>query len=207
KLAFERAAAPASVALNTEGTPPLTSLDWAHWGGVGTTLPASPLVPIAKASATEISNATQEGTGTISLATATTLPVITANSWLGGDTTPSATGIKTGIANTGGAVGRGFSFTVPAASANMKTLKLYVGAANTSTTSAQPVKLELFWGASTIPAVVDVLPAFANATNNYVYTINLRHVTAGTTLKVKWSTNTTTTTHRAVLQSAVLLQN
>jgi len=133
--------------------------------------------------------------------------VATGFSWTGGDTTATGSAVKTGIANTGGATGRGFSFTVPADASTQRTLKLYVGVTNSSTTAAAPVQLDLYWGSSTIPVVEDVVPSLTNTTVNYVYTINLRHVTAGTTLKVKWSTNTTSTSHKAILQSAVLLQN
>ncbi|MBI4896842.1 MAG: hypothetical protein HY827_00555 [Actinobacteria bacterium] len=205
KVGVTRSAAPASANLTTDGSP-ATSLDWAHWGGAVVPTTAS-LTPIGKSGATAISNATNEGTGTLSQATGTTNPVATAYSWTNGDTTPSASNVLTGISNTGGATGRGFSFTVPADSATMRTLKLYVGATNSSTTAAQPVKLELFWGTSTIPFYTDVVPSQTNSTINYLYTINLRHAAAGTTLKAKWSTNTTSTSHKATLQSAVLVQN
>lgn len=206
KVTFERAAAPASVNLTTEATTGATALDWAHWGGAVAPGTVS-TTPIAKVGGTYISNATNEGSGTLSQATSTTFPVTTAYSWSDGEPSPvSATNVFTGIANTNSSTRKGFSFTVPASSTNNRVLKLYVGAANTSTTSASPVRLELLWGTSSIPFLTDTLPSFANSTQNYVYTINLGHRTNNTSLKVRWISNTTSSSHRAILQSAVLVQ-
>lgn len=114
-----------------------------------------------------------------------------------------------GITNssTSGAVGRGFSFTAPSAASNSRTLRVYVGVTNTSSTPASPAKLELFWGSNTVPALVDVVPTMAATTINYVYDIQLTHPVAGTNLKLKWSTNTTSASHKVTLQSAVLMQD
>jgi hypothetical protein len=197
RVGASRDPAPASADLSTD------SLDWTHWGGA--TVPTTPsLTPVGKSGQTLVSNATQESGGTLSQATSSANPVSTGFSWTGGDTIASGSNVRTGISNTGGSLGRGFSFTVPAASTASRTLKLYVSATNSSTTAAQPGKLELFWGTSAVPELVDVPPSFASGTVNYIYTIPFRHPTAGTTLKVKWSTNSNSTSHKVTLQSAAL---
>lgn len=188
RLAAIKSTAPAAADLSALG-----SLDWAHWG----TTSAS-LTQAGKSGATEIqAPAIKVGSGTVTQATATTNPVTTSFGWANGDSPTSHAGTQTGI-STGGATARGFSFTVPAASANKKTLKLYVGVTNTTG------KLDLFWGSNAIPVLTDTSVSNASGTTNAVYTIDLRHITAGTTLKVQLTQGTSASTGRVILQSAAL---
>lgn len=188
KLAAVKSTAPASADLTATGT-----LDWAHWGTSGTSLTQT-----GKASATEIQTpAVKVGLGSVTQATAAVNPVTTSFSWTNGDSPVSNAGTQTGI-STGAASGRGFSFTVPAASANRKTLKLFVGVTNTTG------KLDLFWGSNTIPVLTDASVSNSSGTTNAVYSIDLRHATAGTTLKVQFTQNTSSSSGRVTLQSAAL---
>lgn len=196
EVAAFRDSAPATADL----TAGVDVLDWEHWGGA--TAPSTSLTPIGKSGATLLSGASQENGGALSQASASSNPVVTGYTWTDGDSVASAASIHTGLANTGGATGRGFSITAPAA-ASARTLRLYVGATNTSSSSGQPGELDLYWNGSAVPVVSDVPPSFSAATNNYVYTITLRNAAAGT-LKAKWATASSSSSHKVTLQSAVL---
>jgi hypothetical protein len=209
KVGASRAAAPEQVNLTTDVMPGKTMIDWAHWGGAGQSLPAAPLVPIAKSGGTAISNATQEGGGTMAVNPDRGTDAWPLWSWDDGDTTAAVGGIRSALTNSTGAIDRGFSFTVPASATAgaMRTLKLYVGAWVGSTTATVPAKLELFTGTNPVPIYTDIVPAHAFGNRYYLYTINFRTPAANTLMKVKWSTYSANVGPYVDLRSATLLNN
>lgn len=174
----------ASVNLATTGT-----TDWAHWGTSSASLTAD-----RKSGVNLISNPVQLN-GTLARNTSG----VPSYSWTGGAPTASSSGTTTAI-NVGGGVGRGFQFTVPALHTQQRELKLYVGVTNTSGN----LGLNLNDGTA---SVTDTTVSQTSGTRNVVFTIRFRANSAGKTLTVTWTQNTTATSGRVSLQSATLTTN
>lgn len=190
-LSQTNAAPPTPVALSTEGT-----VDWAHWG----TSTAS-LTPVHKSGVTQqISNATTLGGGTVTRTT-TGVP---SYSWTGGTPTASSAGTTTAIRN-GAALNRGFRITVPANNTNLRTLKLYVGAMNTT----GKLTASLSDGSATTITDTTVTSSSTTTPTNRVFTIPFRSAAASATLTVEWVQNTSSTasTSSVWLHSATLVSN
>ncbi|HMU32784.1 MAG TPA: peptidoglycan DD-metalloendopeptidase family protein [Pyrinomonadaceae bacterium] len=183
-LSASSAVSPANVNLSAEGT-----ADWAHWG-------------ISNASSfnhkngvtQQISNFTRIGGG----ATQRYSNNPTFFSWTGGTPTASAANTSTGVYATG--QNNGFQMTVPA-DTTARTLKLYVGL------WAAGGRLEASLSDGSAPTYVDTSISNSGGTSNGVYTLNYQAGSAGQTLTVKWTANTTFSQWGNVTLQAATLAN
>ncbi len=167
--------------LSAEGT-----ADWAHWGLSGTSFNhKSGVTP-------QISNYTAIGNGNIQQFTGNP----TLYNWTGGTPTASATDVHTGLWVTG--LNNGYQVTVPA-DTTARTLKMYVGLWRAGG------RFEASLSDSSAPIYIDTSVVNSSATSNRVYTLNYQAASAGQTLTIKWTINTTYHTHSNVtLQAATL---
>lgn len=163
--------------------------DFAHWGTSTASLTAD-----RKSGVNLISDPVQIG-GTLARVT-TGVP---SYSWTGGAPTASSSGTRTAI-NVGGAIGRGFQFTVPALHTQQRELKLYVGVTNTSGNLGLGIN-------DGTASVTDTTVSQSSGTRNVVFTIRFRANSAGKNLTVTWTQNTSASSGRVSLQSARLLTN
>lgn len=182
---------PGTVNLSTEGT-----TDWAHWGTSSTSLTQDRKSGVTQ----QISVATKLGSGTTTRLT-TGVP---SYSWTGGTPTASSAGTTTALA-TGAGSGRGFRFTVPAVNTAMKTLKVYVGAQNTTGL----LNVTLSDGSAVAINDTSVTSSSTTVPTNRVFTINFRSAAPTATLTVSFTQNTSSTasSSRVLLHSATLVNN
>ncbi len=158
---------PASVNLTNEGT-----VDWAHWGNGG------PQVFNHKANvAQQISTYSVIGTSQIFWLGDNP----TTFSWNDGTPNASANNVRTGVFAL--ALGNGFQFTVPA-DTNIKTLRVYLGL-----WSARG-RFEASLSDGSAPIYLDKTLLNQNATSNGVYTISFAAASAGQTLTIKYTVET-----------------
>lgn len=158
---------PNPVNLTTQGT-----LDWAHWGNGG------PTVFNHKSNVTsQISNYTVIGTSQISWLGDNP----TGHSWSDGTPTSTATNARTGVFAI--EVGNGFQFTVPA-DTNIKTLRIDLGLWRARG------RFEASLSDGSAPAYIDTSLVNTAGTSNGTYTISFAAASAGQTLTIKYTCQT-----------------
>lgn len=189
-LSQTNATIPSTVNLTTEGT-----IGWVHWG-----LATTPnLTGDRKAglSTSVLSDAVQLNGGTLARQTSG----VPSYNWTGGSPTASSSGTATAITN-GAALNRGFRLTAEAVPWTMRTLKLYVGAQNTTG------KLTSSLSDGSMPTITDTSVTGSSTTTptNRVFTIKYRSATNPATLTVDWTKNTSSTasSSKVLLHSATL---
>ena len=158
---------PNPVNLTTQGT-----VDWAHWGNGG------PTVFNHKSNvSSQISNYTVIGTSQIFWLADNP----TGHSWSDGTPTPTATNVRTGVFAI--EVGNGFQFTVPA-DANLKTLRINLGLWRARG------RFEASLSDGSAPTYVDTSLVNTGGTSNGTYTISFAAASAGQTLTIKYTCQT-----------------
>lgn len=189
-LSVSSAISPARVSLTTEG-----AADWAQWGMYSVT-DFTRKTGVAQ----QISNYTRIGSGNVLQFPDNT----TSFAWNDGAPTAAASNITGGIWIPG--ANNGFKITVPA-DTTQKTLKLYVGL------WAAGGKLEASLSDSSAPVYTDTSAINSTSTSNLVYTLNFRAASAGQTLTVKWTVNSSfnswgnVTLQAATLNSGQVISN
>jgi Ca2+-binding RTX toxin-like protein len=166
------------------------SLDWVHWSGTtGTVLQR-------KTGTAQIAGWTKDGSGAVTNPTGSSV-----YSWTNAAVAPASATSNVGV-STGQANGRGFQFTVPAAGAAARTLKVYVGVAGAGTSG----QLKAWFGTDTANAVTSAAVASTGSLVDRVITVHLQPKWYSDTLTVDWAqlAGGTAATSKVVLYGAAL---